>query len=73
MTDVNIVTEVKTHLLGLADAIRKYDQLSENDQKSVRHLLYKQTGKYGKAVTKEIFPILRGLNREFDQRKKDQS
>ena len=48
--DISVVTKMTAIAHDLRDWVAKYDQLSEDDQKATRHLIYKQGGSYGKLV-----------------------
>jgi|2_EtaG_2_1085320.scaffolds.fasta_scaffold00029_64 hypothetical protein len=62
---IDVAAKLKIALMGISDLVRQYDLLSEDDQKATRHLLYKQTGKYGKAFTKNFLPIVQEVNKKL--------
>ena len=66
MTGVNLAADLKVSLLHISELVRKYDLLSETEQKTMRHLLYKQTGVYGKKFVSDFLPSVREANAKMD-------
>ena len=67
MSGVDVAAKLKVALLNITELVKQYDLLSEEDQRSVRHLLYKQTGKYGKKFITDFLPAVQEVNKEFSR------
>lgn len=58
MADVlTVANEMHGSVTGLVGAVRSYRELSEEDQRSVRHLVYQRCGQYGKIIV-GTFPAI---------------
>ena len=66
MYNPELVAKFREAINNLREFCHECAKLTEDEQKEVRHVMYQQTGRYGKLFTKSMLPGLLENERRSD-------